>query len=88
MRPPSVDFKTRRFSMRREQWIFSPRHLGVRQDPFLKYLWNRSLDRTARVSHFVAKLGALGLRYPVPQTECARAALMNHSIVFHPWLDD
>ena len=88
LRPPSVDFKTRRFSMRRKRWIFLSRSLGVLQDSFLEDLWNRSLDKAARVSHFVAKLGALGLRYPVPQTECARAALMNHSSIFHPWLDD
>ena len=78
LRPPSVDFKTRRFSMRRKRRIFLPRSLGVLQDSFLEDMWNRGMDKAARVSPFVAKLGVLGLRYPVPQTECARAALMNH----------
>ena len=77
LRPLLADFNEARAV------IFSSRHLGVRQDPFLEYLWNRSLEKTARVLYSVAKLGALGLRYPVPQTECARAALKNHSIVFH-----
>lgn len=88
LRPPSGNFKTRKFSVRQRRWISLPRFLGVPQNSLLEYLWNRSLDKAARVSDFVAWLGALRLRYPVPRTERARAALMNHPSVFRPWLDD